>query len=131
LARIAVDETPVPSSAGTWLEKKKRNSNTPRGVCRYFPVVTRDIVDSCISMASATSFRIIGCMDSSPRSRKVLLALDDGARDSQHGVVADLEAAQQPARLLQLRAQHRVVRRARNHAGVALVHPDARQGGGV
>src|SRR5262245_230268 len=70
LARIAVDDTPAPSSPATWLEKKKRNSNTPRGVCRYLPVVTREIVDSCISTASATSFRIIGRIDSSPRSRK-------------------------------------------------------------
>ena len=47
-----------------YVEKKKRNSNTPRGVCRYLPVVTREIVDSCISTASATSFSTIGCMDS-------------------------------------------------------------------
>ena len=35
---MAVDDISVPSAAATWLEKKYRNSNTPRGVFefRYF-----------------------------------------------------------------------------------------------
>jgi hypothetical protein len=41
----------------------------PRGVCMYLPVVTREIVDSCMLTASATSRRIIGSIASSPRSR--------------------------------------------------------------
>src|ERR1700678_2342732 len=52
LARIAVEEVPEPSAPSTWLEKKKRNSNTPRGVCMYLPEVTRETVDSCIVIAS-------------------------------------------------------------------------------
>src|SRR6185437_1977385 len=32
LARMAVEDISVPSAASTWLEKKYRNSNTPRGV---------------------------------------------------------------------------------------------------
>jgi hypothetical protein len=37
------------------------------------------------------------------------LALHDAARHLDQGLVADLEAAHQPARLLQLGAQHGVV----------------------
>ena len=36
----------------------------------YLPVVTLEIVDSCIPIASATSFSTIGSMDSSPSSKK-------------------------------------------------------------
>ncbi len=68
-ARIATDETSAPSVPATWLEKKYRNSKMPRGVCMYFPVVTREIVDSCMLTASATSRRIIGSIASSPFSR--------------------------------------------------------------
>src|SRR5271167_3802352 len=71
LARIAVDDISVPSAAATWLEKKYRNSNTPRGVCMYLAVVTREIVDSCISTASATSLRMSGTIASSPSSKKL------------------------------------------------------------
>ena len=68
-ARMATDETSSPSAPETWLEKKYLNSKMPRGVCMYLPVVTREMVDSCIATASATSRRIMGCIASSPRSR--------------------------------------------------------------
>src|SRR6185436_3314212 len=57
LARTAVDEAPPPSAASTWLEKKYLSSNTPRGVCMYLLDVTREMVDSCMSMAWAMSLR--------------------------------------------------------------------------
>ena len=50
-ARIAVDEASPPPSVFTWLEKKYFSSKIPRGLCRYFCVVTREMVDSCISTA--------------------------------------------------------------------------------
>ena len=70
MARIAVDEHSPPFAMLTWLEKKYFSSKIPRGVCMYFWVVTLDMVDSCISMASAMSRRTIGFMCSSPCSRK-------------------------------------------------------------
>src|SRR4051812_7884175 len=72
LARTAVDEAPPPSAASTWLEKKYLSSNTPRGVCMYLLEVTREMVDSCMSMAWAMSLRIIGRMLSSPCSRNAV-----------------------------------------------------------
>ena len=60
-----------------------------------------------------------------------LLALDDRPRHPEHRVVPDLEAAQEPACLLKLGAQHRMVGRARDHAGIALVHADSRQCRGI
>ena len=50
-ARMAVDEASPPPSVFTWLEKKYFSSKIPRGLCRYFCVVTREMVDSCISTA--------------------------------------------------------------------------------
>ncbi|MNP79300.1 hypothetical protein D3C76_1771050 [compost metagenome] len=50
-ARIAVEEASPPLSVFTWLEKKYFNSKMPRGLCKNFCVVTREIVDSCISTA--------------------------------------------------------------------------------
>ena len=42
----------------------------PRGLCRYFCVVTREMVDSCISTAWAMSASTIGFINSSPCSKK-------------------------------------------------------------
>src|SRR5256885_522153 len=53
------------------------------------------------------------------------LALDDGAGDFHEGFVADLQALEQPARLLQLRAHARVAGVAPDEAGVALIEPHA------
>ena len=55
------------------------------------------------------------------------LALDDGAGDLHEGFVADLQAFQQPARLLQLRAHARMAGVAPDEAGVALIEPHAWQ----
>ena len=52
------------------LLKKNFSSKIPLGVCTYLLVVTREIVLSCISTASATSRRIIGRRCSMPRSKK-------------------------------------------------------------
>src|ERR1700730_11846036 len=51
------------------------------------------------------------------------LALDDGAGDLHEGFVADLQALEQPARLLQLRAHAGVAGVAPDEAGVALIEP--------
>ena len=68
---MAVLEWASPSpSPPTWLEKKYLSSKTPRGVWMNFWVVTREMVDSCISTASAMSARISGFIASSPCSRK-------------------------------------------------------------
>src|SRR5262245_30557148 len=63
LARTAVDDAPPPSAASTWLEKKYLSSNTPRGVCMYLLDVTREMVDSCMSVACGMSLWIIGRME--------------------------------------------------------------------
>ena len=55
-----------------WLEKKYLSSNTPLGVCIYFFVVAREIVDSFISRELATSCKIKGFIALSPCSRKSL-----------------------------------------------------------
>ena len=65
-ARMAVLETSPPLLVLTWLEKKYLSSNRPRGVCMYLRLVTREMVDSCISTASAMSFSTKGFMASSP-----------------------------------------------------------------
>ena len=59
------------------------------------------------------------------------LALDDRAGDLHERLVADLEALEQPARLLQLRAHGGVAGVAADEAGVTLIEAHARQGGGV
>lgn len=53
----------------------------------YFCVVTREIVDSCISTSSATSFKTIGFIASSPYSKKVLLLLHDAVSNLKQGFV--------------------------------------------
>ena len=50
--------------------KKYFISKTPRGVATYLFEVTRQTVDSCMSMASATSFRVIGLRCATPWTRK-------------------------------------------------------------
>ncbi len=57
---------------------------------------------------------------------KTRLPLHDAARHLDQGLVANLEAAHQPARLLQLSAQHGVVGGARNQVRVSVVDPDPR-----
>ena len=79
LARTAVEEAPPPSAASTWLEKKYLSSNTPRGVCMYLLEVTREMVDSCMSMAWAMSLRIIGPHAFFAMLEEGGLALDDAA----------------------------------------------------
>ena len=66
---MAVDEHPPPLSVGRWLEKKYFSSKIPRGVCMYLRVVTREMVDSCMPRTSATSWRTMGFIASSPCSR--------------------------------------------------------------
>src|ERR1700704_5980489 len=56
------------------------------------------------------------------------LALDDGAGYFHQGFVADLQALEQPARLLQLSAHARVAGVAPDEVGVALIEPHAWQG---
>src|SRR3954447_4995175 len=49
--------------------KKYFSSKMPCGVCTYFDVVTREIVDSCIEMSSATSRRMSGLRYVMPLSK--------------------------------------------------------------
>src|SRR6056297_2751278 len=70
-ARMAVEEHSPPAVVATWLEKKYLSSKIPRGVCMYLFVVTREMVDSCISTSSAMSCSTRGFMASSPYSRKL------------------------------------------------------------
>ena len=72
IARIAVDEIVAPEDPLTWLEKKYFSSKTPLGVCMYFWVVIREIVDSCISKELAISFKTRGFIASSPNAKNAL-----------------------------------------------------------
>src|SRR3989344_18983 len=69
IERMAVAEQAPPSTVPTWLEKKYFSSNTPRGVSMYLLVVTREMVDSCMPTASATSCSTSGFMASGPWSK--------------------------------------------------------------
>ena len=55
------------------------------------------------------------------------LPLHDATGDFQQRLVADFQAADQPARFLQLRAQHRVIGGTADETGIALIDADARQ----
>ena len=59
------------------------------------------------------------------------MPVDDRAGKLQNAFVADLEAADEPARFLNLRTQQGLVRRARNHGGIPLVHTQARGRHGI
>ncbi len=60
--RTASDEwaSPSPSAAAIDDVKKYLSSRMPRGVAMYLFEVTRETVDSCIEIASATVFKFIG-----------------------------------------------------------------------
>src|SRR5258706_5846664 len=58
LARMAVDDTSVPSAASTWLVKQYRDFDTPRGRRTDMVVVTRVISVSCIFNPLAAAFHI-------------------------------------------------------------------------
>ena len=49
--------------------KKNLSSKMPCGVCTYLLVVTRETVDSCMPMSSATSRRISGLRYAMPLSK--------------------------------------------------------------
>src|SRR5688572_4307785 len=59
------------------------------------------------------------------------LTLHDGSRNLDEGFVANLQALEQPARFLKLCAHAGVTGIAADEAGVAVIQPDARQGGRV
>src|SRR5690554_4898166 len=52
--------------------KKYFNSNRPLGVCTYLPLVALETVDSCISISSATSFKVNGTKAFSPEVKNFL-----------------------------------------------------------
>lgn len=58
--RMTVEEQVPPSTVFTELEKKYFSSKMPRGVSKYFCVVAREMVDSCIFKVSAMSCRTMG-----------------------------------------------------------------------
>ena len=59
--RTASEECDSPSPAAAIAEVKKYfSSKMPRGDAMYLLDVTRETVDSCMEMASATVFRFMG-----------------------------------------------------------------------
>src|SRR3569832_3034333 len=66
---MAVEEQAPPLSVETWLPKKYFSSYKQRGVIMYFCVVTREMVDSCSSTASAISRSTNGRIATSPCSK--------------------------------------------------------------
>ena len=69
-ALTASAAAPSPSPLPTPEPKKYFNSNMPRSQSRYLFWVTRLTVDSCISIASATSRRVSGFIAATPSSKK-------------------------------------------------------------
>ena len=97
----------------------------------YLPEVTREMVDF-------VHLHGLGDVLEDHRSHVLIamleecgLPLDDGARNLHERLVADLEALQQPTRLLQLRTHARVTCVAPDQARIAVVQAHARQRGGV
>ena len=94
----------------------------PRGVCMYLPVVTREIVDSCIADRLgdvAQDHRLHGFVAVLEEGR---LPLHDRARHLEQRVVADLEAADAASALpAAARAATRSRPSAADQARVALV----------
>ena len=84
------------------------------------------MVDSCIATASATSRRIIGCIASSPCSRNAAWRCTIVRATLSSVSLRISRLRMQPARLLQLRAQRRVVGRPAHEARVALVDLESR-----
>src|SRR5690606_19004590 len=70
LARIERADASSPVAVESALEKKNLSGSTPRGVWTYFSLVTRDTVDSCIEITSATSRSVSGLRYSIPFSKK-------------------------------------------------------------
>ena len=69
--RTASDECASPLSAEAIEEVKKYlSSKMPRDVAMYLLEVTRDTVDSCIDMASATVLRLSGLRCWTPYVKK-------------------------------------------------------------
>src|SRR5690606_12742661 len=61
--------TSSPEVVESPLEKKNLSGSTPRGVCTNFSFVTRDTVDSCMLMTSATSRSVNGLRYCTPFSK--------------------------------------------------------------
>ncbi len=69
-SRTALEATAPPSFVRMPLEKKYFSSYVPRGVCTYFPRVTRLTVDSCIPTSSAICCSVRGLSAETPLSKK-------------------------------------------------------------
>ncbi len=59
------------------------------------------------------------------------LTLHDAAGHLEERLVADLQAADQPARFLQLSPEHGVIGGTADEARITLIHANARQAGGI
>ena len=124
-----------PSTRPSAVVKKYFISNRPRGVEMYLLEVTRLTVDSCMSIASATSFSVIGLRKrDAPMQEPVLLTHDLG-RDLEDGLRALVEALGQPVRRLQAIDEETLLGRIARLAGdarvVGAVDQHARQDVGV
>jgi len=85
--RTASAECASPPSADAIAEVKKYfNSKMPRLVAMYLLAVTRDTVDSCIAMASATVLRLSGLRWGNTKPQEPVLLADNFGRDLQNGL---------------------------------------------
>ena len=135
-SRTASAECASPPSDDAIDEVKKYfSSKMPRLVAMYLLAVTRDTVDSCMLMASATVLRLSGRRCCTPCTKKRVLLFDDLDRDLEDGLGALIERAHQPGRGLQILRQIGLgavgLGVLRELGVIALVDQHLRQGVGV
>ena len=100
--RTASAECASPPVADAIAEVKKYfSSKMPRLVAMYLLAVTRDTVDSCIAMASATVLRLSGRRCCDAVGEEAVLLAHDLVRDLEDGAGALIERAHQPGGVLQ------------------------------
>ncbi len=100
--RTDSDECASPSPADWIAEVKKYlSSKMPRGVAMYLFEVTRETVDSCIEMASATVAQVERPQMLDAVGEEAVLLADDLFRDLQDGARALIEAFDEPVGGLQ------------------------------
>ncbi len=90
-----------PSDAAIAEVKKYFSSKMPRGVAMNLLAVTRETVDLCMPMASATVRRLSGRRCWTPWAKKRVLLAHDLGRDLEDGARPLVERAHQPGGVLQ------------------------------
>jgi len=129
LARMAVEDISVPSGCLDVTGKEIPESKTPRGVCMYVAVVTRELSIRAFPRLRRRPLRMSGFHRFLPQFEKTCLPLHDAARHLDQGLVANLEGVRiSQARLLQLRAAAWRDRGKREiKIGVSAIDADPRQ----